>query len=315
LLGGELLYCPRITQVISELNIHPIITTNGHRLRDKSFRENLDYQKIKAMNISLPHYDHAKRIEIMRCQGLSNPDLEEIVKNIPLQVRINALLINGYIDSLDEVHKMIEFAKYHGAHSIKFGEITGNNESSHDFVSDEVMRYNVEHYCKIPISEMYKKCHEIGGTHYYDNISGIDVYFNSAPDFALSGGRDKNGKYYHAVLFNDGMQGTRYHPKLPVCHAYIVSENLTTRFFTNPITFSKFDENRDNLFELLGELVDKDCTFIPRPHDIVLATVYQPHESQIAQEDISRRTFMRVEYSLKKFDRKDNSKNHLLDTG
>lgn len=208
LLGGEPLYYKHIFDLIGGLNVSPILTTNGHRFLDDSFVKQLDFERIKAVNLSLPHYEETKRREIMRSnESLTNEEVTKIVSRIPVPVRLNVVLMRNYIGSEEEIGRMIEFASSIGIKSIKFGELTGINEATHDFVAEEVLRFNQAQYRQIPIKEMREKCHALGGSHFYKNISGVDVYFNSAPDFALSGGRDKNGKYYHAVLFNCGFLG------------------------------------------------------------------------------------------------------------
>ncbi len=207
LLGGEPLYYPYITGIINGLHINPIITTNAHRLLDAAFCRQLDFKKIKAMNISIHHYDPYKRREVTGSSCLSNADLERIVRQVGIPIRMNALLMKDYIGSEQEINRMIMFARAMGIQSIKFSELTGVNESTHDFVDAEVLKYNQLQYCQIPVREMREKCHEFGGSHFYKSIDGIGVFFNSAPDFALAGGKDKRGRYYHAVLFNDLMMG------------------------------------------------------------------------------------------------------------
>ena len=207
LLGGEPLYYRGIAELIRGLHVKPIITTNGYRLLDESFTRQIDLGRIKAMNISLPHHDHSKRQEVIRTPCLSDEELEKVVLNAGMPVRMNVVLMRDYIGTAGEIDMMIEFARALGITSIKFGELTGVDGSTHDFIDPEVLRFNQSQYCPIPIQEMREVCHEKGGTHFYKNIRGIDVFFNSAPDFALAGGRDKRGRYYHAVLFNDGKLG------------------------------------------------------------------------------------------------------------
>lgn len=207
LLGGEPLYYPEIVELIEGLRVDPIITTNGHRLADKDFSQRLPYERIRAMNISVPHYDWEKRKDITRRRGLSNEELKEAVSNVQVPIRMNVALMRDYIGSEEEVYRMADFAKSIGINSVKFGELTGVNPSTHDFVDCAVLQYNQAQYCPVPVREIREVCHSIGGTHPYKTVDGVEILFNSAPDFALAGGKDKEGKFYHSVLFNDGMLG------------------------------------------------------------------------------------------------------------
>jgi molybdenum cofactor biosynthesis enzyme MoaA len=207
LLGGEPLFYRHILKIVNGLHVKPIITTNAYRLKDDNFIKQFNFTKIKAINISIPHYDENKRKKLIGAPCLSNDDLKHIISEVPIPVRINTLLMNGFIDTKTEVNKMIKFAKWIGASSIKIGELTGINRHTHDFIDESVLRFNKSHYCPIPFKEMYKKCHKFGGSHLFKKSNNFEVYFNSAPDYAISGGKDLKGKYYHIVLFNDGMMG------------------------------------------------------------------------------------------------------------
>jgi molybdenum cofactor biosynthesis enzyme MoaA len=99
LLGGEPLSYGHIFEIIEGLHIKPIITTSAYPLLDSSFFTQMDFQKIKAMNISVPHYDQVKRREMMGGPCLSDSDLSDIVGKVGIPIRMNTVLMRDYIGS------------------------------------------------------------------------------------------------------------------------------------------------------------------------------------------------------------------------
>jgi molybdenum cofactor biosynthesis enzyme MoaA len=172
LLGGEPLYFDGIIELIQALNKAPIITTNMHRLvAEKDFLYELSRLRIKALNISLPHYDENKRAKVMGRFLFTNMELATALSELSLPVYVNTLLIKGCIDNIAEIERMAEFCSENGAIGLKVRELTAINRNIHDFVSPEI------------------------------------IEFNAPPDRAMKGGRDITGKHYHRVLFNDGFWG------------------------------------------------------------------------------------------------------------
>lgn len=213
LLGGDPLYYKGIIELIPSLTSKPIITTNGYRFVDdpdffNKFRSVA--KNIKALNISLPHYEEGKRA-VMSGTGhsFSNEELKNVITKLSghVNIRINTLLMRGYIDSLDEIQKMIYFTREIGVRELKIGELTGKDASIHGFIDLKTIQFNNEHYLPIPVESCYQKCHEEGATTFWKNENGVDVFFNAPPDELMFGGKDKNGNYYQRVLFEDGLIG------------------------------------------------------------------------------------------------------------
>lgn len=109
----------------------------------------------------------------------------------------------------------------------------------------------------------------------------------------------------------DGMQGTRYHEKFPVCHSYIVSNIVPTRFFNHKFP-SNLSEEAQNWFYEFDKVKDYRKSSLTKPFEINLMTAYSVHESTPAIEDVTR-TFVRLEFSRKVFDRLGNTINPLFD--
>jgi len=111
----------------------------------------------------------------------------------------------------------------------------------------------------------------------------------------------------------DGMQGVRYPDKFPVCHQYLISSSNPTIYYPNPFDFSKLDDNKDNFFSECDRQKDANKAIFAKVNCLYLQTAYHIHESPITREDCHR-TFVRIEFSLKKFNRLGNSINPCLKT-
>lgn len=104
----------------------------------------------------------------------------------------------------------------------------------------------------------------------------------------------------------DGMQGERYPEKLPVCHQYIMSDGCPTEYARGPFTAP--DSYDVNWFEELGAQVDEDDVMTGEVNSLMLMSAYQLHRSPVIRE-YGVRTLIRVEFSMKRFDRAGNTVN------
>lgn len=109
----------------------------------------------------------------------------------------------------------------------------------------------------------------------------------------------------------DGMQGERYPVKIPVCHSYLVSNAVPTCFFNHPFQ-TDLCEKIQNWFYEFDKVKDYSRSSLSKPFEINLMTAYSLHESTAATEDTIR-TFVRLEFSLKQFNRIGNSVNPLFE--
>jgi molybdenum cofactor biosynthesis enzyme MoaA len=208
LLGGEPLYFEGILDLIKALKVPPIITTNGHRLvSDPKFLAEFSTLKLRALNISLSHFDEAKRAELMQRHLFTNQSLKTALKGLPFNIRINNLLLKDFIETESDITQMAEFCSDLGVAELKVGELVGRSTAIHDFIENGVVKFNHDHYAPIPVKELFDLCHVQGGTFPWKSIAGVSVLFNAPPDIALAGGKDTTGSHYHRVLFNDGLLG------------------------------------------------------------------------------------------------------------
>lgn len=111
----------------------------------------------------------------------------------------------------------------------------------------------------------------------------------------------------------DGMQGEKYKEKFNVCHQYLVSSSLPTIYYTHEFNAERLDVTKHNWFNEFDRQKDKKYSMTPEPYELVLQTAYNVHECSVAKIG-TKRTFVRIELSLKKFNRLGNTLNPLIDT-
>ncbi len=110
----------------------------------------------------------------------------------------------------------------------------------------------------------------------------------------------------------DGFQGARLSSPLPIDHSYITCDNHSTIFYNQPFKVDNWDRLCHNYF--LGfEAQKKDHhKKIYNPYEILYIDAYCLHESDIIVED-TYRTFFRMTYSIREFDRLGNAHNPMFD--
>ena len=109
----------------------------------------------------------------------------------------------------------------------------------------------------------------------------------------------------------DGFQGARVSPKLVIDHSYLVSNKYPTVFYGHGFHVNHLDEAVHNFFLEFDEQAREEITWRPNPFEICLINAYQVHRSDYATED-SERTFLRLSFTLRKFDRLGNTHNPLF---
>ena len=145
LLGGKPLLHPGLIKIIQSMPIPPIITTNGMILsKNKEILRQIIESPIRTVNVSIHHYKQEQNAKLMG-SGYSFDGLKDAIKGLKskgISVRMNTLLIKGYIDNLEEIEKMVDFAKWLNMDEVKFGELTAYNPDIHDFIKVKVLDFN-----------------------------------------------------------------------------------------------------------------------------------------------------------------------------
>lgn len=111
----------------------------------------------------------------------------------------------------------------------------------------------------------------------------------------------------------DGFQGARLGKKLPIDHSYLLSSNNPTIFYEQKFKVEKqWDKMCHNYFEgfEMQKQINKQRTY-PN-HSVLLIDAYCLHEAPQVFED-TERTFLRLSYTVREFDRLGNAHNSMFD--
>ncbi len=140
------------------------------------------------------------------------------------------------------------------------------------------------------------------------NWKNYYCYLTTNQGYVKSGESQRNGGAHF-----DGMQGVRYKDKFPVCHQYLISSCNPTIYYPHGFNFDNLDYNKHNFFFECDRQKQLDKAFYAKTNGLYLQTCYNVHESPKVIEDCFR-SFIRVEFSLKQFNRIGNSVNPNLKT-
>ena len=124
----------------------------------------------------------------------------------------------------------------------------------------------------------------------------------------------KTGKFHRRPGAHfDGIQGLRYQPKLWPDHCYIVSSDTGTgtTFYIQGFDFRDANVAAVNWRPLVHSLADEQTTVVAKAGHIYLIDAYVAHRCTQSPTDVWR-TFVRVEFSLKIYDKLGNSINPLF---
>lgn len=130
------------------------------------------------------------------------------------------------------------------------------------------------------------------------------VYLTVDQRTVTPGRTHRNGGWHF-----DGMQGERYKEKLPCCYQYVVSDAAPTEYSNHPTCAEGLSETEHNWFVELGSQIPEDADIFRFPSmTIGLMSAYQMHRSPVVDNEV-RRTFVRIDVSMKQQDRLGNTPN------
>lgn len=126
---------------------------------------------------------------------------------------------------------------------------------------------------------------------------------------------EPNGSEYHREpgLHVDGFQGMRIQPKVKCDRSYIVVNNNCPSFWNQPFeSVISMDDSKQNLFHEFDRTKKPSSEIKIKPYDIMFMDCYAVHSANKIEEEIPR-TFVRLSYSVRQFDRLNNSHNNCFD--
>ncbi len=112
----------------------------------------------------------------------------------------------------------------------------------------------------------------------------------------------------------DGFQGARWNPKVKINHTYVLGDSIPTTYYVQPFDLRHLDEAKHNFFWEMNNIVAKDKSkhaWTPANGEINLIDAYTVHRGSEAIE-LTFRTWIRLSFEVRKFDRLGNAKNPLF---
>ncbi|MFA6049992.1 MAG: hypothetical protein WC761_02240 [Candidatus Paceibacterota bacterium] len=109
----------------------------------------------------------------------------------------------------------------------------------------------------------------------------------------------------------DGFQGARITEKTVVNRSYVASCCLPTVFYNHGFDLTALDPSKHDFFLEMDRLAQEENAFQPNPFQIVLMNAYTVHRAVIAHAPVYR-TFFRLSYDVKIFDRLGNTHNPMF---
>lgn len=111
----------------------------------------------------------------------------------------------------------------------------------------------------------------------------------------------------------DGFQGARLGERLPIDHSYILSNNHPTIFYNQSFEVKNdWDKTCHNYFEGFEQQKNGHSQVTYPNNNVLLIDAYCLHEAPPVIEDTFR-TFLRLSYTVREFDRLGNSHNNMFD--
>lgn len=113
-------------------------------------------------------------------------------------------------------------------------------------------------------------------------------------------------------LHVDGYQGARISPKVACDRSYIAVSNTPPVIHNQAFPIEHLDDSKLNVFHEFDRLAHESSAIIPEAFRMVFMDCYTVHGTRPMPLG-GERTFFRLSYSVRQYDRLGNSHNHLFD--
>lgn len=112
----------------------------------------------------------------------------------------------------------------------------------------------------------------------------------------------------------DGFQGARWSPKVRNNHTYTVSNTVPTAYYIQPFDFDLLDESQHDFFWEMNRqvaLTEARHAWQPENYELTMMDCYCVHRGMQAEKRVFR-TFVRISFEVRIFDRLGNAHNPLF---
>lgn len=113
----------------------------------------------------------------------------------------------------------------------------------------------------------------------------------------------------------DGFQGNRWTPKVRLNHTYTLGDAVPTTYYDQPFDLGHLDDTKHNFFWEMNKIVaetNSKHAITPKNGELTLMDAYCVHRGSPATERVYR-TWIRVSFEVRKFDRLGNAHNPMFD--
>lgn len=142
--GGEpFLYIDRLNKIINKIfEVVPkaCVTINTNGINFDKIKQIDKLSQLEGIHISRHHYDDKINNDIFKVKTATNKEIKELYDSMANDhlIRLNCLLIDGYIDSKDKVKEFLEYARKIGVFRVGFVSLMPGN----DYCKDHFINYN-----------------------------------------------------------------------------------------------------------------------------------------------------------------------------
>lgn len=111
----------------------------------------------------------------------------------------------------------------------------------------------------------------------------------------------------------DGFQGDRIQPKVRSDYSYVWANACSATAFKQAFPCSHLDPAKDNFFHYFDSIAKDECAYQLKCHTLYLFNAYTVHRvTQYKSANPVYRTFIRMTYSVREFDRLGNTHNPMF---
>jgi molybdenum cofactor biosynthesis enzyme MoaA len=131
---------------VIEMQTNGLLIAEGKKVTDahlKAWYEN----GLTTVAISVVHYDAAKNKEVYTPHKPSYIDLPALIKKLHdfgFGVRLAVVMVKGYLDTVEEIAKMIDFARTNKVEQLTIRPVTKPEESESEGAA--IFKYTMEHH-------------------------------------------------------------------------------------------------------------------------------------------------------------------------